>query len=564
MKSPGRLGPFRLPAMSRRRVLKMFGVAGASGVLSGGFPGRIRAAGDCEGDFCIDPALAAAYEEAEGEIYLGLPISAAVRMGSRLRQYFEKGVLELDLLTGLAGQLNAGQALVQHRLPFPRPAALESDDDHLFFPDTGYNVSFGFKLYYERHNGAERLGIPISPAMDEGFADRPQVQYFARGRLEWHPEFEGLEELIQLGSIGPELLRLDQQSVFAPTRAPLAFGMQVHTWHAPEPQLVTWRSAIAGATWVKHQVKWSDVEPTETAIDWSQLDAFVGAAEQFELKILVSIVEAPGWTRAAGGAAGRPDDLGKFEHFVRLMAERYRGRVLAYEIWNEPNLALFWGRDVDYGEYAELLMAGYRGVKAADPFALVLFAGLAQNGAGNAAFGINDVEFLRGVYAYKGGLVRNFFDVMGNHSYGYRSSPWVEFDDFAHSSEILYLDHPSFYFKRFRQIRRVMEEFDDGRRPMWLTEFGWTTANQHIDFPFGDLISDELQARYTVEAYRMVEREFPYIQNMFLFNLNFRTLGRPETSEHGFGVLETDYSPRPAFTSVQQMDKSVVSPGRIG
>ena len=62
----------------------------------------------------------------------------------------------------------------------------------------------------------------------------------------------------------------------------------------------------------------------------------------------------------------------------------------------------------------------------------------------------------------------------------------------------------------------------------------------------------------------MVEREFPYIQNMFLFNLNFRTLGRPETSEHGFGVLETDYSPRPAFTSVQQMDKSVVSPGRIG
>ena len=564
MSSPHRRRPLSLDGLRRRRVLKLLGVVGASGVASGGLAARARAASDCDGEFCIEPALAAAYEEAEGGSYLGLPISAGMRMGARLRQYFEKGVLELDLLTGRAGPLNAGQALVQHRLPFPWPPALEPGDDHLFFPETGYNVSFGFKRYYERHDGRERLGPPISPAMDEGFADRPQVQYFARGRLEWHHELEGLEEEVQLGDIGRELLSLDQRSVHVPAAAPLAFGMQVHTWHAPDPQLVTWRGAIAGATWVKHQVKWSDIEPTETGIDWSQLDAFVGAAEQFELKVMVSVVEAPAWTRAAGGAAGRPDELGKFEHFMNLMADRYRNRVQAYEIWNEPNLALFWGRDVDYGEYAELLMAGYRGVKAADPFALVLFAGLAQNGAGNAAFGINDVEFLRGVYAYKSGIIRNFFDIMGNHSYGYRSSPWVEFDHFAQSSGILYLDHPSFYFKRFRQIRRVMEEFDDGRRPMWLTEFGWTTLSQHIDFPFGDLISEELQARYTVEAYRMVEREFPYVQNMFLFNLNFRTLGRPETSEHGFGVLDTDFSPRPAFTSVEQMDKSIVSPGRIG
>ena len=61
----------------------------------------------------------------------------------------------------------------------------------------------------------------------------------------------------------------------------------------------------------------------------------------------------------------------------------------------------------------------------------------------------------------------------------------------------------------------------------------------------------------------MIEREFPYIQNMFLFNLNFRTLGRPETSEHGFGILGADFSPRPAFHSVEQMDKSIVSPSRL-
>ena len=547
--------------MNRRRLLKLFGYT-AAGAASGSLT-PLRAASICNGDLCLEPALAAAYESHEGATYLGLPITNGIRTDARVRQYFEKGALELDLLSGHVSLLDTGRAIAGHRLPFSQAEA-PIGDEHLYVPETGYSVSFALRIFYERHNGPERFGPPISAAFDDGFTGRPVVQYFPRARLEWHPELQGVPDEVQLGDIGRELLSLDQNSVPLPTAAPLDFGMQVHTWHNSDPQLVTWRAAIAGATWVKHQVKWSDIEPAEAAIDWSQLDAFVAAAEQFELKILVSVVEAPAWTRAAGGAAGRPDDLGKFEHFMILMAERYRGRVHAYEIWNEPNLALFWGRDVDYAEYAELLMAGHRGVKRGDPFALVLFAGLAQNGAGDATHGINDVEFLRGVYAYQNGIVRNFFDVMGNHSYGYRSSPWTEFDSRLQHSGVQYLDHPSFYFKRFRQIRRVMQEFGDGRRPMWLTEFGWTTANQHVDFPFGDLISEELQARYTVESYQMVEREFPYIQNMFLFNLNFRTLGRPDTSEHGFGVLRPDFSPRPAFTSVQQMDKSIVSPGRGG
>ena len=551
-----------LGLVSRRQILKIFSVLAAGSVLNTVVPARISADNGCAGSFCVDLSLSSRYQQLDGEFYLGPPISSARRLGARLRQYFERGVLERDLLSGRTDAINAGQALVQHRLPFPYPQ-IQPGEDHLFFPETGYNVSFAFKHFYELHNGRDRFGLPISPSMYGGTPNLPQVQYFSRARLEWHPEFAGLAEEVQLGAIGRELLVLDERSNQLPAAAPLAFGMQVHTWHSPDPQLITWRAARAGAGWVKHQAKWSDIEPVEGAFDWSQLDAFIDAAEHFELKVLVSVLEAPVWTRANGGVAGRPDDLGKFEHFMALMADRYRGRVQAYEIWNEPNLALFWGGNVDAGEYAELLMAGYRGVKRADPYALVLFAGLAQNGAGDASLGINDVEFLRGVYAYQGGIVRNFFDIMGNHSYGYRSSPWAEFDAHAQAAGGIYLDHPSFYFKRFCQIRRVMEEFDDGRRPMWLTEWGWTTANQHIDFPFGDLISEELQARYTVEAYRMIEREFPYIQNMFLFNLNFRTLGRPETSEHGFGILDTDFSPRPAFHSVEGMDKSTVSPSRI-
>jgi hypothetical protein len=34
-----------------------------------------------------------------------------------------------------------------------------------------------------------------------------------------------------------------------------------------------------------------------------------------------------------------------FGEFCGAMAERYRGRIGAYEVWNEPNLAREWGNE---------------------------------------------------------------------------------------------------------------------------------------------------------------------------------------------------------------------------
>ncbi len=108
-----------------------------------------------------------------------------------------------------------------------------------------------------------------------------------------------------------------------------------------------------------------------------------------------------------------------------------------------------------------------------------------------------------------------------------------------------------------------MEEFDDGAKPMWMTEFGWTTDNLHPDFQFGQFITDEQQARYLVDALKMIERDYAYVHAMFLFNLNFRTLGLPDTSEHGFSVLDVGFVPRPAYEAVNAMDKTEVSPARL-
>ena len=50
------------------------------------------------------------------------------------------------------------------------------------------------------------------------------------------------------------------------------------------------------------------------------------------------------------------------------MAQRYKGKIKYYQIWNEPNLESEWnGQQVDAARYVELLKGAYQRIKAADP-----------------------------------------------------------------------------------------------------------------------------------------------------------------------------------------------------
>jgi hypothetical protein len=54
-----------------------------------------------------------------------------------------------------------------------------------------------------------------------------------------------------------------------------------------------------------------------------------------------------------------------------LAADRYKGKISAYEVWNEPNGITFWN-PVDPVAYTRMLQTGYTAIKAADPSATVI------------------------------------------------------------------------------------------------------------------------------------------------------------------------------------------------
>ena len=206
------------------------------------------------------------------------------------------------------------------------------------------------------------------------------------------------------------------------------YGVHTFLWwsgeyRARDAQLVK----DAGLTWVKELFPWRSIEGAGKGIfDWSVADQVVQVLNDRGLKIIARVDFQPAWARADGANNVPPDNYRDYGDFVYAMASRYKGRIQAYEIWNEPNLAREWGdRPPNAAEYVALLRVAYRRIKEADPNATVITAGLAPTGTG-LPHAIPDAQYLREMYQAG---VKNYFDVLGVHAPGYKAAPETSPDE---------------------------------------------------------------------------------------------------------------------------------------
>lgn len=335
----------------------------------------------------------------------------------------------------------------------------------------------------------------------------------------------------------------------------MAYGFNV-AWRADEggQQFNDWtRQALdtAGFNWIRFQIHWSEIQREPDWFDPLPVDRMIDTYEGADVRILVSVVGAPDWAR-------HPENIqllenwDTFSDFMAFLADRYRGRVQAWEIWNEQNMAHEMQGEVGVSDYAYLLAAAHQGVKDADPEALVVFGGLTPTGINDPAVAVNDVDYLREYYQFEGGAFTQFFDVLGAHLNATNNPPDTSAPDNPGPGE--WSDHNSFYFLRGMDLRGVMDEFGD-ERPVWVTEFGWTTENMAPGYEYGADVSEEDQANYLVGAFDVAREQMPWVTGMFVWNLNFSTLTSPDDEKHPWSVLNSDWSPRPSYTALQQMPK---------
>ena len=316
--------------------------------------------------------------------------------------------------------------------------------------------------------------------------------------------------------------------------------------------------AGAGFRWIRQQFPWEDIEihgrgdfedrrnPEAGIVSaWAKYDHIVALAEQHGLRILARLDNPPAWSRedAQAGDHAPPDALADFVHYVRAVAERYRGRIHYWQVWNEPNIYPEWGnRDVDPEAYTQLLCRAHDALKAVDPANVVLGGALAPTVAMGGR-DLNDYVFLQRMYAAGAG---DCFDIMAAQGYGFNSGPSDR-----------RMRPTSFNFAHNLYLRDLMVAQGDAAKPLWLSEIAWNPVDAP-DVPpdvrgranYG-IVTQAQAARYLPQAWARAQEEWPWVGVQFYWFLKRPTDSERDQSWYYFRMLEPDFTMLPVYESAR-------------
>lgn len=314
--------------------------------------------------------------------------------------------------------------------------------------------------------------------------------------------------------------------------------------------------AEAGFGWIRQQFPWEDIEihgrgdfidrrNDPAGIDaWAKYDNIVDLAEQYGLRLQVRLDNPPNWTRANPdeGTLAPPDDWQDYYNFIVAVAQRYRGRVHHYQIWNEPNIYPEWGNNpVNPEEYTEMLCRAYELLKAVDP-EIVVIAGALSPTVAITERDLSDFIFLQRMYDAG---ARGCFDVMSMQGYGFYSGPP---DQRMRATTLNYA--------RNQYIRDIMVANDDEHTPIWISEAAWNPVDAPevpADLPgrenFGS-VTPEQAARYMPLAYERAEQEWSWIGVVNYWFFKRATDQEQNQPFYYFRMVEPDFTPRPIYAAM--------------
>jgi hypothetical protein len=312
--------------------------------------------------------------------------------------------------------------------------------------------------------------------------------------------------------------------VTGPPADETAFSLGFHVGRGDAVHMEAARAA--GGSFAVVVFSWANIEPAPGYLYWEVPDAALRAAEFYGIDLIARLDQPPTW--ALGPDDPSPWQLDAYAGFAQRVAARYGDRLAGVILWNEPNLSLEWNNQPpDAAAYTELLRAAYPAVKAVAPDLPVFMGGLAST-EGEGDWAINDLDYLQALYAAGAGA---FFDGLTAHPYGFGRPPD---------------DSPEKYRPNFRRLelyREIMENNNDGHKPIWVTEMGWLTWT---DDPRHDwqVVTPELQANYTLQAIDYAQTTYPWLERLGIWALN------SGGDNYGYGIWQGPGELTPAYSAL--------------
>jgi hypothetical protein len=331
-----------------------------------------------------------------------------------------------------------------------------------------------------------------------------------------------------------------------------------------------------GFDWVKQQVRWDDIYPEAGMAegDWHLYDPVVEAAHGKDLKVMLSVVDAPEWARSyidEDPLGAPPDDLSLYANFLGELVERYDGKVHAIEVWNEQNLNREWdtAQGLNPERYVEMLRLSYQAIKSRDPDIIVISGALSPTGANWEDPDQPGRQVVMDDYLYLQRMIDagflDYADCVGAHHNGINMPPNVAWDEGYDDPTANFrgpFDNPnhSWSFKSTLWDYYTMVQQAGYDKPLCLTEFGWASAQgwstvaEGMEFAFDNSLEE--QAQWNVEAFQLM-RQWGFVRLAFLWNLDYAQkggLGEVDPNAP-WSIIDFKGMPRPAYGALGEMPK---------
>ncbi|WP_344870157.1 GH39 family glycosyl hydrolase, partial [Deinococcus aetherius] len=273
---------------------------------------------------------------------------------------------------------------------------------------------------------------------------------------------------------------------------------------------------------------WRQIETAKGVYDWARLDAIVTQAAVQGFEVMFTLGQAPDFATATAGSGSynaAPPTNQDWTDFLTALAvrnrDRYGGRITAYEVWNEPNLAGFWNGTP--ARLVELTRLARTTLKAINPAALIVSPCPTGDQGGNGP------QYLGQLLA--AGLAPEV-DVIGVHLYNAPNPPEQQ-------------------LTVVQQYRAVLAQYGASDKPIWNTECTWPS---YYDVTTGAFQRNQNGATAPAMSHAQAAA---YLQRLYLINA---VAGVERTFFYGTGPLGT-------FTKLpfaNQADLSQLAPAGLG
>jgi hypothetical protein len=311
---------------------------------------------------------------------------------------------------------------------------------------------------------------------------------------------------------------------------PAGLGVNTHFFRGNEQD---WKMITeAGLAIFRTDVAWARCERSPDQYDFGEYDRFVNELERRGIWLIWVIdygnplYGAPGIT---GGNSAIHTDAARqaSARFCAAIAERYAGKKIIWELWNEPNLGKFWGPKADVDEYMAWCKTVVPPMRRADPKVSIVGPALSR-----FDFIFLEACFKRGLLTLVDGVTVHPY--RGNLA-GLPGASQTIARKGGHCD-------PETVLRDYARLRRLIARYAPAGKGIPVLNGEWGYSTTHVDpAQQGKYLSRE----WLTDLMCGVPVSIWY---------DWHDDGRdPADPEHNFGIVTRDYKPKPAYLAAKTL-----------